>query len=229
MRAFLPIKNHSERVPGKNFLLLNGKPLYMWILDSLLQCDEISQVVIDTDSNHEDLLKLKSSDKIRIKKRNLNLLGDDVSMNLLIKDYLADQPDDSFLMTHATNPFLSPKTIRNSISKFNEIVSSGFDSLISVNKYQTRFYFDDFSPINHDPNILLKTQDLDCVYEENSCIYIFTKDSFIGNNDNRIGRHPFLFTIPSIESIDIDTKEDWEFAQLVAEHVTFKDRFRADK
>jgi CMP-N-acetylneuraminic acid synthetase len=221
MKVFLPIKNHSERVPGKNFLLLNGKPLYMWIVDSLLQCDEISQIVIDTDSDNEGLLSLDANKKVSIKKRNQSLIGDDVSMNFLIQDFLSDHGDETFIMTHATNPFLSPKTIKSAIKKFKEATQDGFDSLVAVNKYQSRFYFEDFTPVNHDPSILLKTQDLSCVFEENSCLYIFTKGSFDMNNKNRIGKNPYLFATPKFESLDIDTNEDWNFAELFANQMTF--------
>jgi CMP-N-acetylneuraminic acid synthetase len=216
MKAFLPIKHHSERVPGKNFLLLNGKPLFMWIVDALLACEKISQIVIDTDSDDDYLQGLKSVDRIVLKKRAPSLIGDDVSMNLLIEDFLSDQINDVFLMTHATNPFLSSKTITAAIEKFNEEVKNDFDSLVSVNTFQSRFYDQGFNPVNHKPNVLLKTQDLPLVYEENSCLYIFTKKSFEGNNKNRIGKSPFLFTTPKFESIDIDTREDWNFAELVA-------------
>lgn len=226
MKVFLPIKNHSERVPGKNFLFLNGKPLYMWILDSLLNCEEISQVVIDTDSDNEDLLSLKVNSKVIIKRRNQNLIGDDVSMNLLIEDFLLDQADETFMMTHTTNPFLSPETIKLAIKEFKEAVHYGFDSLVAVNKHQSRFYSEDFAPINHDPNHLLKTQDLGCVFEENSCLYIFTKSSFSENNNNRIGKNPFLFSTPKFESLDIDTKEDWNFAELFAKQMTLAKSWR---
>src|SRR5262249_9017177 len=48
--ALLPMKGHSERVPGKNFRDFCGKPLFRWILDSLLSLPEIGLVVINTDA-----------------------------------------------------------------------------------------------------------------------------------------------------------------------------------
>ena len=48
--ALLPLKAHSSRVKGKNFRMLAGKPLFAWILDTLLSIPEISQVVINTDA-----------------------------------------------------------------------------------------------------------------------------------------------------------------------------------
>jgi len=67
-------------------------------------------------------------------------------------------------------------------------------------------------PINHNQNILIRTQDLPPIYEENSCIYIFEREYLI-KNCNRIGMRPFLFEIDQYESIDIDEAEDFEFAE----------------
>ena len=67
--------------------------------------------------------------------------------------------------------------------------------------------------MNHDPKMLV-TQHLDPIYEENSCFYIFTKDSFL-NNDSRIGSKPFMFEIDKIESIDIDEPQDFIIAEAL--------------
>ena len=48
--ALLPMKANSERVKGKNFRDFNGKPLFRWILDTLLRVDDIDCVVINTDA-----------------------------------------------------------------------------------------------------------------------------------------------------------------------------------
>ena len=48
--GLLPMKANSERVKGKNFRIFNGKPLFRWVLDSLLSLDSIDQVVINTDA-----------------------------------------------------------------------------------------------------------------------------------------------------------------------------------
>ena len=48
--AFVPMRHHSVRVVGKNYRLMNGKPLYHYIMETLLSVPEIDQVVVDTDS-----------------------------------------------------------------------------------------------------------------------------------------------------------------------------------
>jgi CMP-N-acetylneuraminic acid synthetase len=48
--ALVPMRHHSQRVAGKNYRLLAGKPLYFHIIQALLQCTEIDEIVVDTDS-----------------------------------------------------------------------------------------------------------------------------------------------------------------------------------
>ena len=83
---------------------------------------------------------------------------------------------------------------------------------------QSRFYREDLSPVNHDPDNLIRTQDLDVWYEENSCLFIFSKASFNCSNA-RIGVNPIKYITPPLESIDIDDPEDWELASALAERI----------
>jgi CMP-N-acetylneuraminic acid synthetase len=217
MKVFLPIKEHSERVPAKNFKLLRGIPLYLWILSSILEVPSVTEVCIDTDSENPDLWALDSHPRVEIKKRSRDLIGDHVSMNLLIEDYLRDfNESEEILMTHVTNPFLSSKSIQSAIEKFTEIKQQGFDSIFSVTRFQGRFYDENLTPINHNPRELCRTQDLNPVYLENSCYYIFSKKAFL-ESKSRIGLRPKESVIFGIESHDIDTPEDWIMAELFAQ------------
>jgi len=215
--ALLPMKDNSERVPGKNFKILGDKPLYRWMLDKLLNIDIIDAVIINTDSprllNNIDNIE---SNKLVIRKRRKEICGDFVSMNEVIKDDIHNVDADIYLMTHSTNPFLSKSSIISAISKFiDHIKNQTADSIFSVTKVQERFYDVDIKPINHDPNVLLRTQDLEAWYIENSNFYLFTKESFTTANA-RIGKLPKMFETNSYESLDIDNKDDWEIANMLA-------------
>ena len=218
--ALLPMKANSERVKGKNFKIFNGKPLYKWILDTLLSIDLIDKVIINTDARV--ILEnngLFENDKIIIRDRKLDLIGDLVSMNKIIADDVNNVESEIYLMTHTTNPFLSSDTLKKALNLFkSENEKNSYDSLFTVNKYQTRFYRKDCSPVNHDPNNLIRTQDLEPWYEENSNLYIFTKNGFLSTN-SRIGSKPLLFESPKFESIDIDNAEDWAFAEIASEYI----------
>ena len=73
---------------------------------------------------------------------------------------------DFYLQTHSTNPLLSTETITRAIHLFLDNYPS-YDSLFSVTRIQTRLWDSMGRAINHNPAILLRTQDLQPVYEEN--------------------------------------------------------------
>lgn len=216
--ALLPMKANSERIKGKNFKLLHDKPLFRWILDSLTAIPKISKVVINTDAR--GILasnQLVDCEKVQIRDRKPEICGDFVSMNRVIADDIANVPADIYLMTHTTNPLLSAITIQNALEQFLEARENGnADSLFTVNRLQTRFYRQDGMAINHDPHNLIRTQDLEPWYEENSNLYIFTTESFAATG-GRIGKKPILFETPRLESIDIDDRTDWDLAEAVTQ------------
>jgi CMP-N-acetylneuraminic acid synthetase len=217
--ALLPMKAHSARVSGKNFRLFAGKPLFRWILDTLLSVPEIEKVIINTDAR--SILAengLTDSDRVLIRDRKPEICGDLVSMNLVLADDVAAIDSASYLMTHTTNPLLGSSTIASSLARYKEGYSSGkYDSLFTVNRFQTRFYRQDGSAINHDPNKLIRTQDLEPWFEENSNLYIFNRTSFASTNA-RIGKKPLMFEVPKAESADIDDQEGWDVAEAIAKH-----------
>jgi CMP-N-acetylneuraminic acid synthetase len=211
----LPMKAHSERIPNKNFRIFNGKPLYRWMLDILLEMDAF-KIIINTDANEIiSNLELRSNSRLILKERKESLCGDFVSMNKIIEDDISEYSADIYLMTHTTNPLISKNTVERALREYRYGILSGHDSLFTVNKYQSRFFRSDGSPLNHDKNNLLRTQDLEPLYEENSCIYIFNRESF-SNTKSRIGLKPVLFLTPKIESIDIDDMDSWALAESIS-------------
>jgi CMP-N-acetylneuraminic acid synthetase len=218
--ALLPMKTNSERVKGKNFRDFCGKPLFRWILDTLLDVEEIDQIIINTDARQ--ILAdngLTDTDRITIRDRKPEICGDLVSMNLVLADDVANVPADIYLMTHTTNPLMSADTIRKALAAFQAGQAAGkADSLFTVDKVQTRFYRADCSPVNHDPDNLIPTQHLEPWFEENSNLYLFTRESFAKTNA-RIGKQPMMYEGPFFESIDIDTPADWDFAVVAARYL----------
>ncbi|MBM1219858.1 acylneuraminate cytidylyltransferase family protein [Ponticoccus sp. SC6-69] len=211
------MKANSQRIKGKNFRDFQGRPLFRWVLDSLLQTPDIDEVVINTDARH--ILAdngLVEGGRIRIRDRKPELCGDTVSMNMILADDISAVEAETYLMTHTTNPLLKFATIQNALRAYRVGVTSGTaDSLFAVNRIQTRFYREDGSAVNHDPDNLIQTQDLEPWFEENSNLYIFSRESFAATNA-RIGRNPILFEMNKMEAADIDTPEDWMLASALA-------------
>lgn len=212
--AIVPIKNHSSRIPDKNFKLFNGKPLYHWIIEKLILINEIEKIIINTDStrilNDKEIL---NHNKIILRKRKKNLVGDHVSVNKIISDDMNAIDSDIYLMTHTTNPLLEIPTIRKCIKEYKRSINSKkFDSLFTVNKILDRLYDNNFNSINHKKYELIRTQDLPKIFQENSNLYIFSKDSFKKNN-SRLGTKPYMYEMNLNESVDIDDFDNWYLAE----------------
>jgi len=216
--ALLPMKANSERVRGKNFRPFNGRPLFQWVLSALLATREIDLIVINTDARHILAQNgLADRDRVMIRDRKPEICGDMVSMNLVLADDVANVPAETYVMTHTTNPLLSAETIGAALARYRDARAKGEgDSLFTVNKFQTRFYRADGSAVNHDPDNLIRTQDLEPWFEENSNLYIFSRESFTATNA-RIGKRPVMFEMRKTESVDIDDQESWDMAEALSQ------------
>jgi CMP-N-acetylneuraminic acid synthetase len=213
LAALVPMRHHSQRVPGKNYRSLAGKPLFHHILETLLAVPEIETVMVDTDSEPimEDVHRLFPD--VKLIERPGHLRADDIPMNDILLHDTAQVQAEFYLQTHSTNPLLKAETISNGVKKFfNEFPK--YDSLFSVTRLQTRLYFQDGSAINHNPLELKQTQDLPPVYEENSCMYLFTRENLVKKH-HRIGDTPLLFEVNRDEAWDIDEELDFEIADFL--------------
>jgi len=207
------MRHHSQRVPGKNYRPLAGKPLFHHIVETLLNVPEINQIVVDTDSEAVMDGLRQNFPQVKIVSRPENLRSDDVPMNDILIHDTAQFPADFYLQTHSTNPLLKPETVSRAINSFLSEYPDR-DSLFSVTRLQTRLYDQHGRAINHDPAVLIQTQDLPPVYEENSCLYIFTRENLLERH-HRIGATPMMFEINSDEAWDIDEELDFAICDFL--------------
>ena len=215
--ALVPMRHHSQRVPGKNYRHLAGKPLFHHIITSLLTCPEITQVVVDTDSPPIINDLQENFSQVTILERPERLRADDIATNEVLIYDISQVQADFYLQTHSTNPLLRSETISKAVQT---LISNYpvYDSLFSVTRMQTRLWDQLGKAINHDPAILLQTQDLPPVYEENSCIYIFKRQTLLARR-NRLGERPMMFEIDPPEAWDIDEELDFQIVELLMTQV----------
>lgn len=213
LAALVPMRHHSQRVPGKNYRPLAGKPLFHHILETLLAVPEIETVIVDTDSQPvmDDLRRFFPN--VKLIQRPEYLRADDVPMNDILLHDTAQVNAEFYLQTHSTNPLLKPETVSRAIQSLFANYPK-YDSLFSVTRLQTRLYFQDGRAINHDPAVLIQTQDLPPIYEENSCLYLFTREN-LAKKHHRIGDRPLMFEIDADEAWDIDEELDFEITDFL--------------
>ncbi|GAB4375967.1 MAG: acylneuraminate cytidylyltransferase family protein [Elainellaceae cyanobacterium] len=210
--AFVPMRHSSERVPGKNYRPFAGRPLYHHIVETLLNCSQITLVCIDTDSPVIVDEVASQFPMVKVLLRPGHLRDGAISMNDVLLNSVSQVPADFYLQTHSTNPLLRTETVSRAIDRF--LAQSEYDSLFGVTRLQTRLYDAGGNAMNHDPNVLLRTQDLPPVYEENSNLYLFTKQ-ILEERHNRIGYKPMMFEIDREEAWDIDEEIDFRVAEFL--------------
>jgi CMP-N-acetylneuraminic acid synthetase len=211
--ALIPMRHHSQRVPGKNYRPLAGRPLFHYILETLLAVPQISQIVVDTDSEPVMQGLREHFPSVKIINRPEHLRADDVPMNEILAHDTSQVEADFYLQTHSTNPLLRSGTVSTAIQRLLTSYPT-HDSLFSVTRLQARLYDQLGRAMNHNPAILLQTQDLPPVYEENSCLYIFTRETLLARR-NRLGERPIMFEIDPAEAWDIDDELDFEITNFL--------------
>jgi CMP-N-acetylneuraminic acid synthetase len=210
--ALVPMRHQSERVIGKNYRLVAGRPLYVYILETLLACPEVDRIVVDTDSSPVRDWIGRDYPQVQLLERPEHLRSGEIPINTIIAHDIEAVPAEAYLQTHTTNPLIRSRTISAAIKAFRS--DADHDSLFSVTPTHVRLWSADGTAMNHDPDRLLRTQDLPPVYQENSCLYLFRRDLFLERN-NRIGRRPRLFAIDREEAWDVDEEFDVDIVEAL--------------
>jgi CMP-N-acetylneuraminic acid synthetase len=211
--ALVPMRHESVRVPQKNYRLFDGKPLFHHILNTLRACPSVTNVVIDTNSPVIEQGAKQHFPEVQIIERPESLCADTIPMNEILLHDIEQVKAEVYLQTHSTNPLLTAESIEKAIALYKDSIPK-YDSLFSVTRLQSRLWDKHARPINHNPKALLRTQDLEPLFEENSCFYLFSEKSLI-ENKNRIGRNPLQYELDRIEAIDIDEETDFQLAELL--------------
>ena len=215
--ALVPMRHHSVRVPGKNYRPLAGKPLYQHIISTLLDVPELDTILVDTDSPEVLSGLAEHYPQVQTLTRPEHLRSDMISMNEILIHDTKTIAADFYLQTHSTNPLLRAETVSSAIQILLQNIPE-YDSLFGVTRLTTRLWDQLGRPINHNPDILLRTQDLPPIYEENSCMYIFTRETLLKRR-NRLGYRPMMYDVPAIEAWDIDDELDFTVTETLFRNI----------
>lgn len=206
--AFIPIKLNSVRLKNKNILDLAGHPLCWYIANTLLSVDKIDEVYVYCST--EKIIEYMPKG-IKFLKRDAYLDGEYVKGAEIYSSFINEIDSDIYVLAHATSPFISRNSIDNALSK---VLSGKYDSAFTAKKIQNFVWYNNL-PLNYKLEDIPRTQDLEPVWEETSAFFVFNKNLFLETN-RRIGFVPYLQEVKGIETIDIDTKEDFILANAYA-------------
>lgn len=208
--CFIPIKANSERIPGKNFRMLNGKKLYEYIIQHSMEAQCFDDIYIDT--NSDEIKEYVNKLGLKVIDREARLAENTANGNDLLVYHGQIHPEyDYYFQLFATAPYLQPVSIRNCANFI--LNSEEYDSCFTALSNHSFYWFNNM-PINYRPNILPRSQDMVPVIEETTGMYGISAES-LNKYKARIGRKPYIFCVNKFEAVDINTEEDLKMAEYI--------------
>lgn len=212
--SFIPIKLNNQRLPGKNLMDLDGRPLCDYIFKTITQVDTISEKYVYCS---DERIKEYIPEGLSFLKRDLCLDGFQIKGLEIIDYFVRDVDADIYVLTHVTQPFTKAESIKNALDK---VLYEGYDSAFSCICIQDYCWYKG-KPFNYDMKDIVTTQNLEPIYMETGAFFIFRKEVFTKLHQ-RIGENPYMAVIDQFEAVDIDTAEDYELAKVVAQYLKGK-------
>ena len=217
MFFFIIIKHNSKRIKKKNFRRLGKYQMWEHLILSLKGCN----IFIDTDSpliikrckQFYPWVKVYQRERKFIIQENKKNSSPTLKMiKNFLKKFVKDE-NEIVVTTHVTSPFLKLNTIKKAAKKLKY-----YDSVHSVTKEYNFAWVEKSKqkliPVNFNPKVITKTQNLNPIVQSNGAFFIFKKKTFMKYN-NRIGKKPFYYELNFPESVEIDTIEDLNLARKI--------------
>lgn len=205
--AFVPIRLNSKRVLGKNLKMLGSKPLMTYILETLANVKLIDEVYVYCSS--EEIIQYLPKG-IKFLKRSQDLDKDNTLGEEIYNAFVSTIDADVYILAHTTSPFMKSATFENAL---DNLLNKGFDSAFSAEELKTFAWYKG-ETLNYDLKKIPRTQDIEPVYIETSAFFMFKKEIWTKHHQ-RIGFKPYISVVDKIEGVDIDTPQDFEFAEKI--------------
>lgn len=223
--VFLPTRKGSQRVSNKNTRPFGGYAdgLLELKLSQLIKIRNVHDIVVST--NDEESIRIaerfhQNYPQIKIVRRPDHLASSKTNLTDLVEYVPGIVESDHILWTHVTSPFVGSSDYEDAIKCYLEALNNGYDSLMSVKKFQNFLWSEDDNDIVNrvTPQKWPQTQDLRELYEIDSAIFLAPKTIYQENKD-RIGSKPFLFKQEGFRSFDIDWEEDFSLGEMILEKI----------
>ena len=219
--AIIPARGGSKRLPRKNILDLNGKPLISYNIEAGLQSKYIDKVVVSSDD--DEILEISKKYGADIIKRPDELASDTATSFDAIKHTIENSDKyDYVILLQPTSPLRSSKHIDEAIELLKE---KNADAIVSVCEMDHSPLWSNTLDESLSMNGFLKeevlnkrSQDLEKYYRLNGAIYICKTDKLLEEKSFFIKDNIFAYKMNRKSSIDIDEELDFKMANLVLNH-----------
>jgi len=220
--ALICARGGSKGLSNKNIKHLNGIPLIGWSINVAKKIENISRIIVSTDSEEIANIALEYGAEVPfIRPKELAL---DNSPEWLVWrhaiNYLESQQNklDNLLVLPATAPLRSIQDVNNCINEFEK---GDVDSIITVSEAKRNPYFnmtsnDDkgYSSILINNDRFTRRQDAPKVFDMTTVAYV-VKSEFIKKYNGIFEGKVRSVCIPEERAIDIDTKLDFKIAEYL--------------
>lgn len=204
--CFIPIKQNSERVPGKNFRLVGGLPLYQVMITKAVASGCFTTVFVDSNSDEvADFTRRQGA--VPITRRPDLALPSANGNDLLVHHGEIEPSYDFYFQLFVTAPLLRVESIRSVCAALLE--SGAHDSVLTTIAHKG-FFWRSGLPISYQPNLLPRSQDLVPIEEETTALYGITRESLLKYRC-RVGARPHFFPVSRQEAIDLNTEDDFVY------------------
>lgn len=209
--SFIPIKLNNQRLPGKNTMLLNGRPMCDYLFEMIKNVDMIDEKYVYCS---DESIKQYMPNNLIYLNRDQYLDGFQVKGLEIIEQFVKDIEADIYVLAHITQPFSSKESLENALSK---VINESYDSAFSALEIKDYCWYQR-KTINYDMKDIVTTQNLEPVYVETGAFFIFKKEVFTKYHQ-RIGLNPYIQPVSQFEAVDIDTQEDFAFAEAISQYL----------
>lgn len=216
--AIVPARGGSQRLPRKNILNLNGKPLIAWSIEAGLKSKYIDKVIVTSDDSEIlDMAKRFGSDTI---KRPDELASDSATTYDTVKHTIDSLGDyDYIVLLQPTSPLRTSLHIDEAIELLEHKKA---DAVISVCIVDHSPLWSNTLPNDGSMTGFLReevknkrSQDLKTYYRLNGAIYICKKERFLKEKSFFINENIYAYIMNKKSSVDIDDEIDFEFVKTL--------------
>jgi CMP-N,N'-diacetyllegionaminic acid synthase len=222
--AMIPARSGSKGIKNKNIKLVQGKPLFLYTVESALSSRLISRTLISTDSIEMQQIAFDSGAEAPFL-RPEDLSNDTACMVDVMQhfvDWLKREDDyevDLLVTLYPTSPFRTGEQIDAAISAF---IKSDADCLVSVSRQKHHpfwtLHLDNRKRLHHyfgKENLFYRRQDMPFTYEQNGAIYIVPPKNILKLDRRSMTDNTLAFIMDGKSSINIDDEMDFILADTL--------------
>lgn len=216
--AIIPARGGSKRLPRKNVLDLNGKPLIAWSIEAGVKSSYINKVLVSSDDS--EILEISKQYGAETIIRPDELASDTATTFDAIKHSIENsEPYDYVILLQPTSPLRDTKQINEAIDL---LIEKNADAIVSVCEMDhsplwSNTLDDSLSMEGFLKNEVLnkRSQDLETYYRLNGAIYICKTEKLLEEESFFLKENIFAYVMDRESSIDIDEEIDFRIAETI--------------